>query len=222
LAAGLLLLPLVINLVLMRSHSGFFDRYAIPTVLAYGLLVAFSLAVSTQLSRAAAAVVCGAMCVYLAVSDVAMPLLAARRQATASSIDRIEPDLPLVAAGGLSFLEMNKYAEASTISRLHYLTDRDLALRYSQGTIFEGLGTAKKYFQLRGSVDAYRQFIAAHRHFLVFGTPDYPGDWLLDHLLAIHATVGYLGVFPGPCRDSQLYEITMPAFPPGKPIATAR
>jgi hypothetical protein len=213
-AAGLLLLPLVLNIVLMRSHSAFFDRYAYPALLGLGILLAFFLAFVTRASRLAAAILSLSLFGYLAAAEAALPLLSAwrahGRPAAASPLLAIEPDLPLVANSGLVFLEMDRYADPRTVARLHYLSDRDLAIRYAHATIFEGFGNLKKFFPIRAAVDPYAQFVSEHPRFLVLGTPDFPEDWLLRRLLDIHAAVRYIGDIPGPYRDSALYEVTMP------------
>ncbi len=215
--AGLLAIPVIVNLALMRSHSAFFLRYGLPAVLAYGILIAFFIAMYTNSNRLAAAVASAVLLIYVAGLNLAMPAKSiwAQRGARAvsspaSPIELVRPDLPLVAASGLTFLEMDKYANPSIVSRLYYLDDLDLAVRYAHATIFEGYAKLKQYFPIRANVEPYRQFVTEHSEFLVLGTPDYPEDWLLRRLLDIHATVQYLGDFPGPYKDTQLYQVSMP------------
>jgi hypothetical protein len=216
--AGLLLLPVVVNLALMGAHGAFFPRYAAPAVLGYSIALAFLLAAYTNLSRSAAAAACGLLLLYIPADNVLGPLVKEirrnRNSATISnsvSIDRIKPNLPLVAASGLTFLEMDHYESPGTAGRLFYLTDRTLAIRYAHATLFESLPNLKRHFPIRASVEPYRQFIREHGHFLVIGTPDYPEDWLIRYLVDTHAKLEYLGDFPGPYKDSQLFEITLPA-----------
>ncbi len=218
--AGLLTIPVIINLVLMRSHGVAFHRYSGPAVLAYGLLFAFFLAANTNVNRLAGAVACCILLVYVASVNLVPPaltVLRAWRSASSTSlqppfIQGVRPDLPLVAASGLTFLEMDRYAGPSTVSRLYYLCDRDLAIRYAHATIFEAFPLIKQYFPIRATVEPYQKFVREHPEFLVLGTPDYPEDWLLRRLLDIHALVRYLGDFPGPYKDSQLYVVRMPGI----------
>jgi hypothetical protein len=126
-------------------------------------------------------------------------------------LDRLRPDLPLVAASGLTFLEMDHYESPATVKRLYYLSDRDLALRIAHATIFEGgFVTLNRHFPIRAKVAPYPQFVAEHPQFLVVGTPTYSEDWLIKHLLAIHAKLQYLGDFPIPYKDTEIFEVTMP------------
>lgn len=215
---GLLAIPIIVNLAMMRSHSAFFARYGLPAAFAYGLLFAFFIAIYSNLNRLAAAVACCVLLVYIAALGLALPLLSvahAWRTSSSASVpvspfERIRPDLPLVAASGLTFLEMDKYEGPPIVSRLYYLTDRQFAVDYAHATIFEGFPTLKEHFPIRAKVEPYRQFVAEHPEFLVLGTPDYPEDWLLRRLLDIHAALRYLGDFPGPYKDTQLYQVTMP------------
>lgn len=213
--AGLFVIPVLVTVSLMRSHGAAFARYIGPTVFAWGLLVAFFLAIETNLSRVAAAVACCALLLYLAGLNIVAPFRTAWRAsratiAAAPPIQQVRPDLPLVAASGLTFLEMDKYSDPSTVARLHYLTDRDLAIRYAHATLFEGFPALKRYFPIRAAVDPYPQFVAEHPRFLVLGTVDYPEDWLLRELLDIHASLQYLGQVPGPYKDHDLFVVTMP------------
>ncbi|MGA8029467.1 MAG: glycosyltransferase family 39 protein [Bryobacteraceae bacterium] len=214
--AGLLLIPVLINLAQMRSHGVTFPRYSAPAVFAYGLLLAFFLAMHTNANRLAASVACCILLAWLAAANIVPPALtvlrASRANSTASvrppSIQQVRPDLPLVAASGLAFLELDKYSDASTVSRLYYLTGGELAIRYAHATLFEGFPVVKRYFPIRAHIEPYPQFVAEHPQFLVAGTPDYPEDWLLRRLLDIHATLQYLGDFPE--GRGELYQVTMP------------
>ena len=209
---GVLAIPILVNLALMVSRGAFFERYAAPTEFGIALSAAFLLAILTGANRLSSAVACCCLLLYIAVPALdALRVKVLRGDSNqVSAIDRVHPELPLVAASGLTFLEMDKYADPATVSRLYYLTDRDLAIRYAHATIFEGFPTLKKYFPIRAIVEPYEDFVAAHPQFLVLGTPEYPEDWLLRRLLDIHATVQYLGDFAGPYKDTHLYEATMP------------
>ncbi len=210
LTVGFLAIPAVVNLVLMRTHGAYFDRYAFPVEVGYALVIVFSLAAYTNLSRAAPAVASGVLLLFICAFNLGPGLKESvwvhKSSPVASRIlDGTQPTLPLVAASGLTFIEMDHYADPQTVARLYYLTDRSLAIRYANATIFEGMPALKKSFPIRAQVAAYPEFLREHSKFLVLGTPDYPEDWLLRALLDSHATVQYLGDFPGPYKDKQLY-----------------
>lgn len=216
---GLVAIPLLVNLALMRSHGAYFDRYGSPLAFGYALAFAFLLASHTARNRATPITASAVLLLFVLGFNLGPGLkqsVWARRgePSTEQSMEQIEPKLPLVAASGLTFLEMDHYANQQTVDRLYYLTDRELALHYANATIFEGMPGLKAYFPIRAKIVPYHEFVAAHPDFLVLGTPDYPEDWLLRALLDEHADVRYLGDFPGPYKDSQLYRVT--AEPPEK------
>src|SRR5581483_6769577 len=194
-------------------------RYGMPTLLAYGILLAFLVAMFTNLSRLAAIAGCCVLLLYIGgmpalraavkvVKSHRKPLVA---EVSEPPLDAIKPNLPLVAASGLTFLEMNKYESPQLVARLYYVNDRALAIRYAHATLFEGgFERLKQFFPVRANFEEYRKFVLEHPHFLVIGTPDYYEHWLLRRLLDIHATLNYLGDLDVPYKDKQVYEVTMP------------
>ena len=219
LIACFLALPALVNLALMRTHGAYFERYALPVAFGYGLAAAFFLASRlnvSDLAPLAASAVLILFVIAFNLGSALKPSVWAHRGAastTSGTFDGSMPQLPLVAASGLTFLEMDHYENEATVRRLYYLTDQELAVRYAGATIFEGLQTVKGYFPIRAHVTPYLDFVAAHPVFLVLGTPDYPEDWLLRALLAMHEDVRYLGELPVPYKDTQLYEVTVSQRP---------
>ena len=212
--AGLLAIPEIVILLLMKTHGAFFPRYAILAAFGYAFVVAFGIAQLTGVNRLAAAVACGVLFLYDAGainSAYKGRQLEKEWPGKEIAMQRVRPDLPMVAASGLTFLEMGHYAMPGTIQRLYYLTDRDLAIRYAHATMFQDFATLKKHFPMRGTVEPYRQFIAEHPQFLVFGSPEWPEDWLLRCLEDSRAKVQPVGNFGGPYKDYQLFEVTMPS-----------
>jgi hypothetical protein len=209
---GSLAIPVAINIVLMRSHGAFFDRYGGPAAFGLALMTVFLIAAYTNMSRLAAVAASCVLLLYIPLENAlsnAAQLLHRQPPSATATIDAVEPDLPLVAASGLTFLEMDKYANPVTVARLHYLTDTQLAIQYAHATIFEGFPLLKRYFPIRAGVDSFHPFIQQHPKFLVLGTPGYPEDWLLRKLMADGDELKYLGEFPGPYKDSSLYEVTI-------------
>ncbi len=210
LVAGLLLIPALINIAIMHSHGVAFPRYSGPALFGIALLFALLLGRATNFSRTAAAAACCVLFLYSmgASAPAAVKTLLGRNthRAQPSPIVNVRPDLPLVANSGLSFLELDKYADPSTVARLHYLTNTEYAVRYAHATIFEGFAYLKNFFPIRATVEPYNKFVAEHHTFLVLGQINYPEDWLLRRLMDIHAKLLYLGDYYG----QQLYQVTMP------------
>jgi hypothetical protein len=137
----------------------------------------------------------------------------ALRGAPPDPLAQIRPDLPLVAASGLAFLEMDHYETSALTSRLFYLKDRPAAVRYAHATLFEdfeGMDKLKRLFPVRANVAAYSDFIRGHRQFLVLGTWGYPEDWLLRKLHDDGAAAKLVGEYKLPYKDKTLYLVTMP------------
>ncbi len=211
-AWALILIPVLVTAAMMRSHGVAFPRYSGPAVLLFGVLFAFLLAMFTRSSRFAAAIAGCVLLLYLTGSNAQTALGAVKafrnrhapRPPLALAV--VRPDLPLVAASGINFIELDRYADPATVARLHYLTDREYAIRYAHATIFEGMPNLIGRFPIRANIEPYRQFVADHPYFLVLGQMNYPEDWLLRRLADIHAGLQYLGDYSG----SQLYLVTMP------------
>jgi hypothetical protein len=210
LIGGLLLIPALVNLAIMRSHGVAFPRYSGPALFGVALLFALVLGKATNFSRIAGVASCCVLFAYSmgASTPAAVKHLLARNTAPKppSPIVNVRPDLPLVAGSGLTFIELDKYGDPSTVARLHYLTNRQYAIQYAQSTIFEGMAYLKRFFPIRATVMPYDQFVAEHHTFLVLGIINYHEDWLLRRLIDIHAQLVYLGDYYG----QQLYEVTMP------------
>ncbi len=125
----------------------------------------------------------------------------------AAALGRVRPDLPIVAASGMTFVEMGQYEAPSLCARLFYLEDRSAAIRFAHATIFEDLPEFQEEFKLPGKIESYARFVHDRREFLVFGTFDYPEDWLLRKLSADGARIVPVGEFDTPYKDKTLFEV---------------
>ncbi len=210
LLAVLIANPIFLDIVMMRDHAPFWPRYCITSL--FGLYILFSLFLAS-LFRArprpgyAAALVLAGMILVLSVAIPMRRTFVVRDDSAA--LIRMRPDLPLVAASGLTFVEMNHYEPASLVSRLFYLRDRTAAIRYAHATMFEDLDRFSREFGLPGKVVPYRDFIRTHHEFLVLGTFSYPEDWLLKRLAAENARIVFLGRLSLVYKDKDLYIITV-------------
>jgi hypothetical protein len=200
--AALSLLPVLINFVMMLTHGAFFPRYAAPALFAVPILFVGIFAAWTSKNPTAAVILSLAFGTFILWHQ-------SRPLPKHSDFTQIHPELPLVAASGLTFIEMDHEEAPATVGRLFYLTDRELALSYAHATIFEGLPAAKQRFPIRASVEPFRDFAKEHREFLVLGTPEYAEDWLLRYLKASGAKVQLLGEFPSEYKDSQLFLVDL-------------
>jgi Dolichyl-phosphate-mannose-protein mannosyltransferase len=208
---SVLLNPILLNIVLMRRHGAFWDRYAITTEAAIyvgmAILLGLRLGGNRYAGYAAAAVLL-VFCVYAEVW-----LMASKPSPQdASVLEPIRPDLPLVAASGVTFFEMNHHEKPDILSRLYFLKDRSVALEYTNTNLFEDRGFPDRMhscFPISANVASYDEFIHQHSQFLVFGTYDAPEEWLLQKLADDGARLTWLGTYEVPYVDSNLYLVDL-------------
>jgi Dolichyl-phosphate-mannose-protein mannosyltransferase len=203
----LLLNPILLTLALLRDRVAFFYRYCITTDAAIYVAMALAISVLLRRNRLAGYTANSILLVFLTVNGTVFSLREKPRQEGGLS-QYVPPNLPLVAASGLSFLEMNHNESPQLLSRLYYLSDRKSAVQYAHATLFEveePPAELKEKFGLRGNVEPYEEFVHQHQRFLVFGTYDWPEDWLLRKLKAEGADMKVIGHYNLSYKDKDLY-----------------
>ena len=216
-AAALFALPAVLMLRLLLQHAAFFPRYGLLGCLGVALLFP---AIFQWIAggRPAAALLAGGLVLFIS----GHLTLAGRAALTGHVLRHTEPaivplhlealpdaSLPVVAASGLTFVEMNYRETPAMLARTWYLTGGETAIQYAHANIFESMALEKQLFRFRANVDEYKHFTAEHERFYVVGTVDYPEDWLLRKLMADGATLVLRRQTPGAYRDSDIYEVTL-------------
>ncbi len=208
--ATFLVVPLLLDLLMMHDHAPFWGRYCITTVTVLYFLCAFVIASFSGFTPRAGYLTVSLVSILLVVQQVIVPAsqnILDPPPADLSALARIRPDLPFVAASGLTFVEMGEYENSALRARLFYLKDRWAAIQFANATIFEDMSDFQKEFNLPGTVEPYAQFTREHHDFLVFGTFKYPEDWLLRKLAADGAAIAPLGTWATPYKDKTLFEI---------------
>ena len=218
-AIFLFAIPLIVLVVLIRSHSAFFVRYATAGNIGLCVLAAMLLA-SWTTRDLRAALLC--LSVAFAVSGQFAATVSALRHKpiftrtepapavckACQLSQKLDPGLPFVDASGLTFLEMDHRESAAMLQRVYYLTDPIASRRYAHASIFEGMQTEKELFPIRANVSTYSAFIQTHRRFFVLGEYDFPEDWLLRKLEADGANLRLLGELDGSYKDRDLYYVS--------------
>lgn len=211
LVLGLLSLPALVNLLLMRTGGAFWPRYCLESAIGMSLLFVYVLAKLSSGSRAAAAIAAFCIGTGIASAFIVQGVTPTERTIVRTlSLYDLDPHLPLVTASGLTFLEMNKREKEALLSRVFYLQNRDAALRYAHATIFEGNEALRDYFPIRGTVEGYAEFVRRNPHFLVLGTPDYPEDWLIAKLIADGAELNFKGEIKPGYKDRMIFDVKLP------------
>ena len=206
----LALVPVLVDSIMLRDQAPFWGRYAITSAVAIYWLAAWPISAAFRHAVRPGILAASAACLLLVGQRIIFPLVQQHRHPVPDNVAvfaTIQPELPIVAASGLTFTEMGQYETPAILSRLFYLRDRNAALRFANATLFEDLDRFQQEFHTPGTVDSFTAFTRDHTHFLVFGTRDYPEDWLLRELASEQARIVPLGTFNTPYKDKSLYEV---------------
>jgi Dolichyl-phosphate-mannose-protein mannosyltransferase len=209
--AFLLFNPVLANILLRRTHGAFWDRYAITTEAAIYIGMAILLGLRLGNHRLAGYAAAAILLIFCLQADVWL-IVSTPSPQDASVLAPIRPDLPLVAASGVTFFEMNHHEKPDLLSRLYFLKDRPVAMEYTHTNLFEDRGFGygmRPYFPISAKVESYDDFIRQHRQFLILGEYHLPEEWLLRKLHDDGARLTWLGSYPGPYMDSNLYLVNL-------------
>jgi hypothetical protein len=206
--------PVLLNLLLIQRHGAFWDRYVITTQAANYIGAATLLGIRLRCKRSAGYAAAAVLLLIFVFKAAVSPMLAPPPPQNFAELGSIRPDLPLVDAGGVTFFEMNHHENADILSRLFFLKDRTLAMKYTHTNLFEDRGFGdgmKPYFPIFAHVTSYAGFIKQHREFVVLGEYGAPEEWLLRKLSDDGAQLTWLGAYPVPYLDANLYLVKLPA-----------
>ena len=127
-----------------------------------------------------------------------------------SHLDAVDPDLPLVAGSGPTFLELDKYESAALTERLYLLTNHEAAATIAHSTVCDHYELLKGVFPIRGQVEPYCAFLSQHSQFLVLGGYNYPDTWVLRKLEADGARLSIVGTYDdGIIEEHQIYKVSI-------------
>jgi hypothetical protein len=209
LAAAFLLVPLLAIALSRITVGPFMVRYGISAVIAVAVLFAQAAATLAARSKVVGSAV------VLIVFGFAAGRTAVQFSDALSTVP--EPvlnqhaDLPLVVSSGLIFYPMSHYATVSQVNRMWFLTDEKIALRVTGSNMFEkGLPALNRLFPLRAHLQDYREFLASHPHFLLYGYADNKMDWLIPQLRDDGAQLRYLGKRTDQMGLAVLYDVEVP------------
>lgn len=214
--AGLALQGVLLALVFEYRQVAFFPRYGIASILGVAGLLTWMF--YRRVSRAVEIATLLAVALILAsVARTAVDLFVFDGNGNpGSDITAPRPPLatsavglPIVAASGLTFVEMNDREPAAMRARTFYLTDKVAATQYAHATLFENEKAVQEALGTDGNVSPYVEFITEHPHFYVIGTYTYPEDWLLRKLHADNAQLIYRGKIRSSYKDDDLYEVDL-------------
>jgi 4-amino-4-deoxy-L-arabinose transferase-like glycosyltransferase len=194
-------LPLFAMILAKAFTGAFTERYALAAVAGISVLVALIPAAHEgSQPRIAAGVAVAFGISFVVVQFFYMPGLMRgpdnplARLALPSGND--SPDTPVVVSDGRLFLQMFYYCPPELRSRLYFLADSEAAMKYTgAGNVDVELPAMTSYLSL--NVVPYRQFIASHKRFQLYGPYGTNFDWNASRLLDDGARLELQGRFGG-------------------------
>ena len=213
LLACLFLSPILLNLVLMVRQETFYNRYGLTTQVA--IVVALSILLPSRMRLNRWAAYAGSMLLILFLLKTQVwHIVRYPVPRNAAFLETIHPDLPLVTEEGQVFMEMNRYENATLLSRLYYLKDPQASMEYEHTNIFQEFeapdAMKKAGFPIVANVAPYATFVEQHRQFLLLGSSV---QYVFTKLRLSGATIAFVGDYKGnmPYLDTTLYLVTMPS-----------
>lgn len=183
-AVGFILIPFVCVILAQFVTGAFTNRYALPAVIGFGVLIPFIAARSFKNAAlpAAALIVLFigwfGLTQYEAVREVSSNPYLKRARLFASER---QTDLPIVAAEPHTFIEFVHYGAPELTSRVVYLADPEMSLKHMEHNSVERgmVDLLKPWFKL--NVVDYQSFILSRPRFLVYGKLGFL-NWIVPQL----------------------------------------
>ena len=184
LVGGFLFYPALLIMLTMLAHSGYTARYGWPAIIGATLAALYFLRPARPLSSYLVVALLVAFVIQLGGDFATLPrrdsIIVDERWAHLASVTTAEPQLPIVIASGITFLEADKYSPPELHDRLVELVDEQTAIRMvGTDSIDKGNLQLASYVPLR--IENRAQFEAAHPKFYVYSGGN--RDWLTHYLL---------------------------------------
>jgi hypothetical protein len=182
-AVGFLLVPAAAYIIALAMGGGYFERYGLTAIIGFSLVLpcACFVLLGPDFRRAYAfpALLLFWFTLVFAVHSPSRPALLPPELAEWKR----SLDIPLVAADGQAFLQLDHYLDDAATSHLYFLTDRPTALRTIKTDCYDtAMPMLKRIFPIRSRISGYSEFIASHPHFLIYGTAGPAHEWIEQKL----------------------------------------
>nr|MDQ3622139.1 glycosyltransferase family 39 protein [Verrucomicrobiota bacterium] len=183
-AAGFIVIPVICVLLGKLVTGAFTDRYALPAIIGFSVLVAFAAArlFNNGALMASAVVIC-------VVGWFGVLQIKAIRELSGDPVSTIvallqsegESNLPIVASEPHTFITVAHYAPPEIASRLVYLANIPASLRWlGHDSVERGMvDLLKPWFRL--NVVDYESYVASQSRFLVYGNLGFL-SWITQEL----------------------------------------
>jgi hypothetical protein len=175
-AGGFIIIPVVCVVLAKVSTGAFVNRYAIPAVIGFAVLVGS--ATAFRRSAALRLVIAVSLTGWFLLSQArefieptgfSMPVSQAQVNRATEWLASRDRDLPVVVADAQTFAVLSHYGSGEVKSRIVYLADPDLALKHlGHNSVERGmLDLLRPWFHM--NVVEFESYMAAHSRFLVYG-----------------------------------------------------
>jgi hypothetical protein len=185
-AAGFALFPLGAMILAKTITNAFTDRYALPAVIGVSAIFAWTLSRRMDCrpgpGLAVAAII---LATFVAKGTGLQQSLEGSVNAQAATYQFLQVNnegrIPIVIQDPHLFFELSHYAADKGGSRLIYLADVTLGLKYTgTDTVERGLLELRKWAPL--DVEDFHRFCASHSEFLIYSHPRETWAWLIPEL----------------------------------------
>ena len=190
-AGGFAIIPVVCVVLAKVSSGAYVNRYAIPAVIGFAMLVGTATAFrrSATLRLVIAVSLTGWFLLsqareFIEPTGFSMPVSQAQVNRATEWLANRDRDLPVVVADAQTFAVLSHYGSGEVKSRIVYLADPDLALKHlGHNSVERGmLDLLRPWFGMH--VVEFEPYTAAHPRFLLYG--DFVRlsflNWLLPEL----------------------------------------
>jgi hypothetical protein len=206
-ALAFTVLPVVTVILAKLVTGAFVNRYALPAVIGFSILLAFAanrlLNGRALIGAVLVLLLCGLFIVRAAKNyrdELAMSQVQANtyKFLQTKSVD----ELPIVISDVHTFVQLAHYAPRALAARLIYLTDPSASLRYlGHDSGDRAILNMRPWFPFK--IEEYGPYITSQRQFLVYG--DLKGiNWLLNELSAAEMRIELRGRY----GDNLLFSVS--------------
>jgi hypothetical protein len=195
---GFLAIPLVAVAMAVFVTGAFTPRYALPAVLGLGVLMPFAFHQALRGRE----ILTLLLILLLAAGftrrwGITLRESAEMVQSREGAVRMIQAEqagnLEVVCSDPHTFLLLSHYAPPEVRSRLVYLADPDVSMRYlGHNSIERGMTDLLKP-RFRLNVQEYRPYVASRRPFLLCGDPQHFLNWVLQDLASSNAHIELRG-----------------------------
>jgi len=194
---GFAVTPILIVTLCMLAGGSFTDRYALPAVIGFSIIVAFGAHTLLNDRAPIAAILAVSLCgFFVSLGGKTLGTMTAGRDAQIQANKFLQTqaltNLPIAVSDQHAFMTLAYYGSPDIAARLVYLASPDASLRHlGHESLEKGLLALRPWFPVR--IEEYESFIASRNRFLVYGSAGYFLNWLFSELATADLRIELVG-----------------------------